>query len=70
MSFGAERRFEFSRYKKKDEKICLQLGHGGVLIMSGDLQNFWEHSLPKAAKLEALNLGSRVNITFRKVAIG
>ena len=70
MSFGAATRFEFRRYKNKGEKICLQLGHGSVLIMAGDLQKFWEHSLPKAAKLEALNLGSRVNLTFREVDLG
>jgi alkylated DNA repair dioxygenase AlkB len=69
VSFGAERSFEFRRYKTKADKTRLQLGHGSVLVMGGDLQEFWEHSLPKAAKLKSANLGPRVNITFRKVAI-
>lgn len=69
VSFGAERSFEFRRYKAKGDKTRLQLGHGSVLVMGGDLQEFWEHSLPKAAKLKSANLGPRVNITFRKVAI-
>lgn len=69
VSFGAERCFEFRRYQTKVDKTRLQLGHGSVLVMGGDLQEFWEHCLPKVAKLKSANLGPRVNITFRKVAI-
>lgn len=69
VSFGAERRFDFRRYKTKDDKISLNLGHGSVLVMAGALQEYWEHSLPKTAKLNASNLGARINITFRRVII-
>ena len=67
LSFGAERRFMLRRYKSKEQKTTLNLGHGSMLRMSGELQTFWEHSLPKVAKLSAAGTGPRVNITFRNV---
>ncbi|WP_259454878.1 hypothetical protein [Moraxella catarrhalis] len=31
--------------------------------MAGQLQHFWQHSVPKQKKI----LGSRVNLTFRNI---
>jgi alkylated DNA repair dioxygenase AlkB len=67
VTFGAERRFLLRRHKTKDDQISLKLGHGSVLVMSGALQEFWEHSVPKTGKLSAEQIGPRINLTFRRV---
>lgn len=66
-SFGCERIFEFRRYRVKGEKVRLKLASGSLLVMTGKLQEFWEHSIPKAGKLT--ERGPRVNITFRNVIL-
>jgi alkylated DNA repair dioxygenase AlkB len=69
VSFGAQRRFLLRRYATKSDKKIVQLEHGSLFIMSGALQQHWEHSLPKTAKSSASSIGPRVNLTFRQVAI-
>ncbi|RZA06220.1 MAG: alpha-ketoglutarate-dependent dioxygenase AlkB, partial [Proteobacteria bacterium] len=39
----------------------LVLNHGSLLIMGGEMQHAWEHSVPKTAK----DPGPRINLTFR-----
>jgi len=62
VNFGAERDFAL---KSNDEKLQFKipLTHGSVLIMSGTLQHFWKHSVPKRKKVEDI----RINLTFRFV---
>jgi len=47
----------------------LSLGHklllesGSLLIMAGEMQQYWLHQIPKTKK----NVGERINLTFRKI---
>ncbi|KAI3800252.1 hypothetical protein L1987_28339 [Smallanthus sonchifolius] len=45
------------------EKHCFKLKHGSLLLMRGNTQRDWLHSLPKRAKAES----ARINLTFRRV---
>jgi alkylated DNA repair dioxygenase AlkB len=61
VSLGQARSFDF-RYKKDHQrKYSLKLGNGSLLIMKGDLQQQWEHRIPKSAR----PLQARINLTFR-----
>ena len=60
LSFGAERRFLF-RHRETKETIELALAAGSLLVMKGDTQTNWLHSLPKMKKVKL----PRVNLTFR-----
>lgn len=62
ISLGAKRRF-YLRHNKTKEKIKLELAHGSLLIMAGETQNYWQHSLPKMLKVNQ----ARINLTFRWV---
>jgi alkylated DNA repair dioxygenase AlkB len=62
VSFGAERKFSF---KHKEHKIStsLLLENGSLLLMKGETQTHWWHSLPKTKKVKE----ARINLTFRKM---
>ncbi|TGK07745.1 alpha-ketoglutarate-dependent dioxygenase AlkB [Leptospira semungkisensis] len=62
LSFGAERKFCF-KHKKSGEQISLFLEHGSLLIMKGETQTNWLHSLPKSKRI----LTQRINLTFRTI---
>lgn len=62
VNFGEERDF-LIRLNDKSEKISIPLKHGTFLLMSGELQHFWQHSVPKRKKVK----GSRFNLTFRVI---
>ena len=66
LSLGTERKFSF-RHKRKSGgyPISIQLENGSLLVMKGTTQTFWQHSLPKTAKITA----PRINLTFRTIAI-
>lgn len=61
-SFGAPRRF-LLRHRASGRRETLVLAHGSVLLMAGDSQRCWQHSLPKTAR----PTGERINLTFRRV---
>lgn len=61
LSFGAERLFYF-KHKYKQEKIKIKLEHGSLLLMKGETQTYWLHSIPKSKKIK----NPRINLTFRK----
>lgn len=63
-NFGETRDFVLRRNDNNSQKIVLPLKHGTLLIMRGELQNFWQHSVPKRKRIE----GSRFNLTFRNIA--
>lgn len=63
VTFGATRRFLFRHRIEKSLKVEIELAPGSLLIMSGQCQDCWEHSLPKTAKA----MGPRINLTFRKI---
>tara|TARA_B110000444_G_scaffold188446_1_gene177798 strand:+ start:1438 stop:2061 length:624 start_codon:yes stop_codon:yes gene_type:complete len=62
VSFGAERRFAF-KHKNSKVTIALNLEHGSLLIMAGEIQSNWLHSLPTTKK----SASPRVNVTFRQM---
>ncbi|MCC4264709.1 alpha-ketoglutarate-dependent dioxygenase AlkB [Oceanimonas baumannii] len=64
-NFGETRDFAVRRKDDKDQKLVIPLKHGTLLVMSGELQHFWEHSVPKRKKVS----GSRFNLTFRNIGL-
>ena len=61
LSLGAARRFVLRRTDDHTHKIEFLLPHGALLIMSGATQRYWQHCVPKMAKVSQ----SRINLTFR-----
>lgn len=62
LSFGAARRFAL-KHKRSGHKISLILESGSLLVMKGETQSHWLHSLPKSARITE----PRVNLTFRTI---
>ncbi|MCT4303355.1 alpha-ketoglutarate-dependent dioxygenase AlkB [Elizabethkingia anophelis] len=62
VNFGATRKFQLKHIETK-EKIEIELAHGSLLIMQGELQHFWQHQVPKTAK----KINERINLTFRVI---
>jgi alkylated DNA repair dioxygenase AlkB len=62
VNFGATRKFQLRHIKTK-EKLEIELTHGSLLIMQGELQHFWQHQVPKTSK----QVGERINLTFRVI---
>ena len=62
VNFGATRKFQLRHIKTK-EKIEIELTHGSLLIMQGELQHFWQHQVPKTSKV----VSERINLTFRVI---
>ncbi len=63
VSFGAVRPFHFKHRHLKTEKYQLNLNHGSLLVMKGEMQHFWLHQIAKTKK----NIGARINLTFRSI---
>lgn len=62
VSLGATRRFLF-REQASGRRLSVDLPGNSLLLMKGDLQHKWKHSLPKTAR----QVAPRINLTFRKV---
>ncbi len=68
VNLGESRRFLLRRHEKNRqrlEKVELLLSHGSVLIMQGATQHYWQHSVPKQAKVKQ----PRINLTFRQIIL-
>ena len=63
-NFGQTRDFVIRRKDDKTQKMVIPLKHGTLLIMAGELQHYWEHSVPKRKKVKE----SRFNLTFRQIS--
>ena len=63
VNFGESRRFLLRLMSNHNIKLELPLHHGSVLVMAGQLQHYWQHSVPKQAKVK----NSRINLTFRNI---
>ena len=61
LSLGETRRFVLRH--AVHGRLQYELGTGSLIVMSGDLQNQWRHSVPR----ERLPLGPRINLSFRQV---
>ncbi|MGF1707500.1 alpha-ketoglutarate-dependent dioxygenase AlkB family protein [Enterovibrio baiacu] len=62
LSFGETRRFVL-KHLESGEKREFELNSGALLIMAGKIQTYWQHSIPKTAKMK----GQRINLTFRNI---
>jgi alkylated DNA repair dioxygenase AlkB len=62
VSLGASRKFEL-RHRAKPWQLALDLTPGSLLLMAGHCQQYWQHRLPKQAKVT----DSRLNLTFRYI---
>jgi len=64
-NFGEARDFVIRKNDDSSKRITIPLKHGTLLLMLGELQHYWQHSVPKRAKVH----GSRFNLTFRRIGI-
>ena len=62
LSFGGTRDFIF-RHRATKERIVVPLKHGDLLVMRGQTQKYWKHSLPKRVNAEP-----RINLTYRIIS--
>ena len=62
LSFGAERKFSF-KHRRTRQTISLILENGSLLVMRGNTQSNWLHSLPLSSKINH----PRINLTFRTI---
>jgi len=62
VSLGVERKFVL-KHRATKQKVEVVLGNGSLLLMQGETQKHWLHSLPKSLKATS----PRVNLTLRKM---
>lgn len=62
LSFGDSRLLRF-KHIKTGQKLDIDLQHGDLLLMAGELQHHWRHELPKTRKPKQ----PRINLTFRRI---
>lgn len=65
VSFGAERKFSL-KHKRTKETVSVRLEHGSLLVMMGETQEHWLHSVGTSTVVTR----PRVNLTFRKIVAG
>jgi alkylated DNA repair dioxygenase AlkB len=61
VSLGARRRFLLRRRGTTTARHRLEPGHGDLLVMGGQCQSEWEHTVPKTAQ----KVGPRMSVTIR-----
>lgn len=62
VNFGQERVFQL-KHIETGERIDINLQHGSLFIMLGELQHYWKHQVPKSKK----EMRERINLTFRTI---
>lgn len=62
VSLGQTRKFRIRHNTSRRTQDFL-LGHGSLLIMAGQMQQFWQHEVPKTKK----PVDPRINLTYRKI---
>ena len=62
LSLGATRKFVF-KHKKTQDKVALYLESGQLIVMHGDTQRFWKHTITKTKTVDT----GRVSLTFRRM---
>ena len=63
LSLGAARPFRVRRRGDGANETTVKLGHGSLLVMKGEFQRDYEHSLPRVTAA-----GVRINLTWRFIA--
>lgn len=66
VSFGESREFSLKHYKDKKLRTKVLLESGSFLLMKGETQHKWLHSIQKAPAI----ISPRINITFRVIKEG
>ena len=62
LSLGAVRDFRLKHRTRRDvDPVTVNLGHGDLLLMAGNTQHAWLHTVPRRAGVSQ----PRVNLTFR-----
>lgn len=61
LSVGAARTLALRPRGGGGKTLARPLGHGDLLVMGGNCQRTWEHSIPKTAK----PVGPRISVQFR-----
>jgi alkylated DNA repair dioxygenase AlkB len=61
VSVGARRKFQLRRRGTSRIEHTLMPGLGDLVVMGGECQNEWEHTVPKTASA----VGARMSITIR-----
>lgn len=62
VNFGETRKFQLRHILNK-QIIDVDLNHGSLLLMKGELQHYWQHQVPKTKKPKKV----RINLTFREI---
>ena len=62
LSLGATRKFVF-KHKKTQDKVALGLESGQLIVMHGDTQTFWKHTITKTKTVAT----GRISLTFRRM---
>jgi alkylated DNA repair dioxygenase AlkB len=63
LSFGEPRDFYVRSKRDHQQKIKLELTNGSLLIMKGEMQKYWQHSIPKRKRVTS----PRLNLTYRLI---
>ena len=63
LSLGAERTFQLRNRRSPKQRIDIELASGSLLIMGPELQQQWQHALPKRLRVSQ----PRINLTFRYI---
>ncbi len=61
LNLGETRRFLIRHKIDKNLKKEILLTHGSLLIMTDEMQHYWQHAVPKESKKQQ----PRINLTFR-----
>ena len=62
LSLGATRKFVL-KHKKTQDKVELYLESGQLVVMHGDTQKFWKHTITKTKIVSE----GRISLTFRQI---
>lgn len=65
LSLGESRLLRF-HHVQTQYKLDIELMHGDLLVMAGELQHHWRHELPKTRRTKL----PRINLTFRRIVAG
>lgn len=64
LSLGSTRKFVF-KHKKTQDKVELYLESGQLIVMHGDTQTFWKHTITKTKTVSE----GRISLTFRYMSL-
>ena len=64
-SFGQERDFVVQSKNDKSDKKKFTLNNNTLLVMGGECQKYYKHSIPKVTGKKADNMGKRISVTIR-----